>query len=204
VISIFAIAMDYIWPLYHDGKKFPINGQYMTFIAVICCTVSYIMISMLSRTKPFDLFGLLHRNNKIIDVPEAKKATFRLLEKLGITTEFSRGEVLLVCLMTTWSVGWCIAAIITMIYYFVFGISHKGWMNFWLVYTGMTIFLGGIVTIWFAIGGVRDLRFMFKTLATRARDYNDDGMVEQPATSARTEQAPAKEGSKIYRLKECS
>ncbi len=47
--------------------------------------------------------------------------------------------------------------------------------------------MGAIVTVWFFIGGLKDLRYMFKTLATAKRDSLDDGMVFEHQNRAQIE-----------------
>ena len=41
------------------------------------------------------------------------------------------------------------------------------------------VMLGLVSTFWFSIGGVIDLRRMFRDLAARKRNFTDDGRVEK-------------------------
>jgi SSS family solute:Na+ symporter len=52
------------------------------------------------------------------------------------------------------------------------------WSNYWHI-TGiwMPLVIGVGTTVWFTIGGLRDLMALFRQLATAERDETDDGMV---------------------------
>jgi hypothetical protein len=56
-------------------------------------------------------------------------------------------------------------------------VPNESWLGFWHGFTWL-IYGGSIaVTIWFTIGGLKDLRYLFKTLRTREADPDDDGRV---------------------------
>ena len=63
------------------------------------------------------------------------------------------------------------------------GISPWG-IREWNIYYIVTMlaipFVVGIITsVWFFIGGVIDLRYLFRDLEARKRDFSDDGRVEK-------------------------
>ena len=49
------------------------------------------------------------------------------------------------------------------------------WARFW--WWKVTVVIGVGTTIWFTIGGVRDLKALYTTLRTVKRDHLDSGMV---------------------------
>lgn len=50
--------------------------------------------------------------------------------------------------------------------------THLKWLRI------MSLFVGVISTVWFMIGGIIDVRQLFKDLAARVNDPLDDGWVE--------------------------
>ena len=57
--------------------------------------------------------------------------------------------------------------------------SDNVWMGYWTFYVILAIVLGIIATIWFLIGGFRDLFDMVRTLKNQVRDDSDDGWVRK-------------------------
>jgi SSS family solute:Na+ symporter len=55
----------------------------------------------------------------------------------------------------------------------------RGWGRYWRVYVVIQIVLSLVVIVWFAIGGIRDARLMFRRLDRMGRDDSDDGMVRE-------------------------
>jgi len=59
---------------------------------------------------------------------------------------------------------------------------------FWLTYFQYKFYvdvsLGLITSVWFAVGGWRDMRDLFRHLRTLVRDDRDDGRVEAPPAKA--------------------
>ena len=68
---------------------------------------------------------------------------------------------------------------------FVFGsfymrstdVNDAAWASFWWGYAVVMLVLTIIITVWVAIGGVKNLREMFVTLENLERDDDDDGTV---------------------------
>jgi hypothetical protein len=56
-------------------------------------------------------------------------------------------------------------------------VSDDSWAAFWLWKTVLIFVLGVVAIVWFFIGGVRDLRDLFRTLETAKRNPLDDGTV---------------------------
>jgi hypothetical protein len=57
------------------------------------------------------------------------------------------------------------------------GVSDAAWMSFWRTFILINIVVSALVILWFAIGGMRDLKDMLRRLHTRVRDHRDDGFV---------------------------
>jgi SSS family solute:Na+ symporter len=188
--AIFAVAA---FILYQIKPDFPVNAMVMSFLSSQLCIMLYIAVSLLNSDKPFDLDKMLHRGPYApADAPPAKPNTW--LTRLGITSEFTKFESFIALGMCVWSIGWCVVAITATIYYFTFGISFDGWITFWKIYIGITFSLGLVIIIWLAVGGIRDLKFLFNKLATAQCDEHDDGMIlkepPQEAGTGKTDAAP--------------
>ena len=56
-------------------------------------------------------------------------------------------------------------------------VGKEPWLSYWEIYIWVQIVMSVVVIVWFAIGGVRDVRKMAHLLATMERDDTDDGMV---------------------------
>jgi hypothetical protein len=56
-------------------------------------------------------------------------------------------------------------------------VADSRWETFWKVYLFIQIGLAIFVTIWFSIGGMKDIRAMFRRLREMERDPRDDGKV---------------------------
>jgi hypothetical protein len=50
-------------------------------------------------------------------------------------------------------------------------------MHLWHIYVWMILGITAVTTLWFTIGGLIDLKKMFKRLSMMARDYQDDGEI---------------------------
>ena len=60
--------------------------------------------------------------------------------------------------------------------------GEEVWAKFWHVYIWILFVLALITTIWFTCGGLRDMLYLFRSLKTQKRDYDDDGTVRHEAT----------------------
>jgi hypothetical protein len=63
-------------------------------------------------------------------------------------------------------------------------------MTFWKTFIVINIVVSGIVIIWFAIGGVNDLRSMLGRLRTMVRNHRDDGFVVGHRSLSEVEDPP--------------
>lgn len=182
-------------PLYwkaHNMGDFPINGQYIMFIASLIAIVLYVVVSLATGNlkRPFNLERMLHRGPYAVDpheheVKSALKS--RWLEVLGMGKEFSSGDRTLAILyavstLVTWLtfIGICAA-------HFMFNaITDHFWVLFWHVYLSALLVQSIPVMIWFTIGGVLDIRSLMTTLQTAVRDVTDDGRVIASGTEIET------------------
>jgi len=156
-----------------------INGQLYWGISMGASTLIYIVVSLMSRKKPFDMDKLLNRG-KYINKEETKiiKAQpERGWKILGMGKEFTKFDKFIYIANYVWTFGWTIVFIIGTIYNLSHDVSDSGWMQFWKIFLLIHIALAVVSIIWFTIGGVIDLKVMIKKLRTAVRDEKDDGFI---------------------------
>lgn len=165
--------------------KFPINSFELYFLAMVSGILAYVVGSLLTQRKPFNLDRLLHRG--VYDIAQEYKAPFKWSWRtaagklIGITPEYTRGDKII-----TWSVfsyaivyqfGICFVGVL------IWNLISPWPMEWWTTYffitsLAVTGFLGIVSTFWFLIGGVIDLRALFRDLGARRDDPLDNGVVE--------------------------
>lgn len=180
VLAVSGIVLENIWPVYHNGQSFVINGQWMWFIAMISSSVVYVLISLLGKKNVFDLDKLLHRGKYAIagdNVNPAKANPKGLKALIGITHEFSKRDVFTyicsICCTALWIVIFVAGSIINVL----FDISTDLWAKFWHVFVWLTFILGTIMSVWIGVGGIRELPDLFNRLRKAKDDKSDDGQV---------------------------
>lgn len=156
-------------------------------LGMLLALSSYVGVSYLTCRKPFNIERMLHRgvyNLEHRTAPDAgpQSHSFRSRARgilLGITPEYSRGDRILawsVFLWTVWGFGLFLFQLVANV---CFGRwSEETWFAWWQYYTlPVTVVYGVITSIWFVIGGTRDLKRLFTALRSLKRDESDNGMV---------------------------
>jgi SSS family solute:Na+ symporter len=161
--------------------KMPVNGQIVTASIMALCLFLFIVTSLLSRKKPYDMDRLLHRG--AFAVPDEHKVAIKkdltLKALAGVNENFTKGDKriaygvfyfgLMTPITSCFALGWNA---------FFYHWSPQGWwkwMYFWAVCLPLAV---GIITFfWFTWGACRDMASLLKDLNTAARDDNDDGFV---------------------------
>jgi solute:Na+ symporter, SSS family len=166
------------------NEDFFLNGMEIAFWTSLIALITYITVS-LSERRISNLDKLLHRGQYakaddvvVDDIVVHDKGAGKILRKLGFTAEFTRGDKLLYGFVIAWTLFWFGIFVVGNICYFVFEISTEVWAKFWLYYVWITMLLGVPITIWLAIGGIIDVRRMFRRLSKIKRDEHDDGWVD--------------------------
>ena len=175
-----------VWTM--NPVKFPINSVEVMFIAIVFGLLAYIIGSLVTYRKPYNLDRMLHRGIYSIDgvKPVGKQGTKwswrTALDKiLGITPEFTRGDKIL-----SWSVflyafvyniGICFVGVL--IWNMISPWPAQWWSHYFYV---TTLCVGGVVgiisTVWFMIGGYIDTKRLIKDLEKRVDNPLDDGRVK--------------------------
>ncbi|GAH16274.1 unnamed protein product, partial [marine sediment metagenome] len=164
--------------------KFPINSQEMFFVAMILSMSLFIIVSLLTCKKPHNMDRMLHRGKyrREGEVLTREKITFRnaFRKLIGIDSQYTTGDKILACSVFVYTFGWAfLTAFLSVWIWNEISPWPKEW---WEIYYFITIVVLGITigtvsTVWFTIGGTRDLLRMFKALAVKETSMLDDGRV---------------------------
>ena len=179
--------------------KCPINTYEMTFI-IICVTITLYVVVSLSETlkislkpfkigwredKLFNLERMLHRGKYSLDgeVKTQMKWSFRnVFSKLiGITPEYSRSDKFIAWGIFSYSIiyQFGLAFLMVWIWNIISPWPSSWWRTYFLIIVLIVpAIMAAITTVWFGIGGVVDLRRLFRDLKTRIVNPLDDGRVE--------------------------
>ena len=156
-----------------------INGQEYWGISMGASALSYIVVSLVTNTKPFNMDKLLNRGAY---APDDEKVTVKTNTGLGwkiflISDEFTKSDKLIYILNYFWTGAWTLVFIIGTIYNLNNDVSDYAWMSYWKYYIFIHIVVSMITMVWFSIGGFKDLKAMMLRLKTAERDHQDDGWV---------------------------
>ncbi len=173
--SLLAVAGIYARQKFPD---FPLDGQRAFFLAMVAAIVVYIVVSLLDPRPGVDLDKILRRGRFAVSSDHDKHSPAKGLRALAMTSEFSRADKFVYISFISWIAGWLTVFLIGTLYFWNREVPNESWLWFWKYYLYLAFVMGSITVVWFAIGGLRDLRAMFHTLATAQRDDSDDGSVD--------------------------
>ena len=184
------LAPYVVWRVTPD--RFPINSQEILFISMLSSIVIYVVVSLLTCRRPFNLERMLHRGIYNVEggaAPAKPRFSFRgvMSTLLGITGEYSKSDK---------CIAWAV-----FIYSFVYGFlgnfivvvvwnAVSPWPAYWWrwYFFITSIVVTGIVAvatwIWFTAGGIRDLIRLFAELRNRSDNALDDGSVSGHVSAA--------------------
>ncbi len=179
VTSIFGPHI--VWEM--DAVKFPINSYEIYFMAMMLGIGAYIIGSLLTYREPFNLDRMLHRGEysdgeSKASSPWTLKNVYSKL--IGIDSEYTTGDKVI-----AWSVfGYSVVFqfVISFIAVVIWNVFDPWPAEWWSIYFFITLVVVGIIvgsvsTVWFMIGGIVDLRALFRDLASRKNNPLDDGWV---------------------------
>ena len=180
---------------------FPLNGTEMSFVAMASAIATYVGLSLLSRKGPHDMDALLHRGGHAVAEdamavrnPSEDRTKGDALERplqnwtrllLGYDRHFTATDKWIsggfFGLSMVFFVGFVVITLWNVLgLHRLLGLSpwtERMWWNWSLVQMFLAVVLAPVTTVWFTVGGVRDLRRLFHVLRTRPRDADDDGTV---------------------------
>ncbi len=122
---------------------------------------------------------LLHRGKYVIadEYKIVEHAPQRGWKMLGMGKEFTRSDKAIYIATYGWTFLWSVIFVVGTIYNLTHKVGNLAWMKFWYFFIGVNLVVSVLITAWFTIGGLRDIRAMFAELKTMQRDARDDGRV---------------------------
>jgi SSS family solute:Na+ symporter len=181
VVGVGGLIIPKMYKASH-GVDFPINNQWLWFMAMVSAALIYILVSLLfpAKEREYNLERMLHRGRYRIkeDHVAEEEVRSRWQQIVGITREFSRGDRILALALVAWNATWFTWFVVFSVVNLFFPVSDMAWARYWHVQAIIIpCVLSVPATIWFTIGGVHDIRALFESLKTATRDVNDDGRV---------------------------
>ena len=157
-----------------------VTGQVLTFWSIAISVGLYIVVSLVTCRQPFDLDRMLHRDEKDTE----GEAAPRWWERLGFDRRMTGWDRFITAITIAWPLLFTGVFAVGMARHLLgpqLGLDPltdaqwlQGW-GWWLVVAFVT---AAAVTIWFLVGGMRDLFRMFRLLNEARPDARDDGRVE--------------------------
>lgn len=171
-----------VWTM--DPVKFPINSYELYFMSMLTGIVAYVVGSLLTRKEPYNLDRLLHRGVYDAEgqVTPAFKWTPGNVAKalVGITPEYTRGDKIIAWSVVGYAIvykfGFCFVAVL--IWNMISPWPTEWWSTYFFVTSlCVTGVIGIISTFWFLIGGIIDMKRLFKDMEARVDNPLDNGQV---------------------------
>ena len=167
------------------GKQFMryvqvgLTGQVLTFWAIAGSIFMYLAVSLIGPRHEHDLDALLHRGDHAVDGdPGAVHHPPTWLNRLGFDAEMTRMDKVVTVVTLAWPVVFTGVLVVGLIAWWQDVLPDaKTWATLWHGYLWLVVVVSGLVTLWFTIGGFRDLVRMFKRLRSMRPDAADDGRV---------------------------
>lgn len=173
------------------SRALNVNNQYLYFFTMVTALCSYIIISSVTSRKreDFNLEQMLHRGkyqvaaDQVAAHEEVKPSKWNQI--VGITKEFSKWDKVLAIALIAWQALWFVWFVGYMIVSIFVPVGDRAFILYHYVHVILIPLVLAIpATIWFTIGGVMDIKALYKQLSTAVRDVNDNGRVIHPDEAA--------------------
>jgi len=162
-----------------NALKFPLNGQIISVSIMGICLVTYVVISLLTCRKPYDMDKLLHRGEYQIAGEDKvhKKEKWSLRKFAGVNDNFTIGDRRIAYFTFWWGLLPNLINIGVIIWNLGF---HRwtldGWWSWYFFWAVCVPVVGGVITtIWFTWGVTKDMKELFRSLKKEKLDVTDDG-----------------------------
>jgi solute:Na+ symporter, SSS family len=187
VIGLVGVFIQNIWKKL-TGQDFPINGQYINMIAMASAIVMYVVVSLVTGRKlpAYNMDRLLHRGQYAIEgehIVHDHGIRSRWQQFVGITAEFSKGDRILAIILVVWNainflwfVGFTIYNLIQKLFFHRL-VPDYVWSTYYFVGLMIVVVLSLPTMVWFTVGGVMDMKLLYKHLDSAVIDETDDGSV---------------------------
>ena len=168
-----------------DAVKFPINSYEFYFLTMLLTLILYIAVSYATMKEPFNLDRMLHRGKYAIDgernikIKWSLKTVFSNL--IGISPEYTRGDRCIAYGLFLYSfVFQFVIMFVLVACWNIFSPWPIEWWGHYFLILQLIVpaILAAITTVWFTVGGIIDMRQLFKDLKNRKDNPLDNGQVE--------------------------
>ncbi|MCC5834731.1 MAG: sodium:solute symporter [Opitutales bacterium] len=163
-------------------ERFWLNGVQMSFLASISACLAYVIGSYASKDPQINMDRMLNRGQyQAVAAEGADHSAPPAVgwRAIGFNGEFTRGDKWIYCINVAWVSFFFFSFVTITVWQLFYRWPDSWWGNWWLfnvVFIGVT---GAATTVWFLIGGTRDLVALFRRLGAIQRDATDDGTVEE-------------------------
>ena len=171
-----------------DAVKCPVNSYEFTFFASVFSILLYIIISLLTCKKDFNMDKMLHRGEyedpneppKNLKIDWSIRNIFKNL--ISITPEYTKGDRFIA--YSTFIYSFVYSFIVMFVGILIWNAVTPWTIEYWQWYFYIYFFavpglIAGVSLFWFGIGGIKDIRRLFHDLKTRTQvNILDDGRVE--------------------------
>jgi SSS family solute:Na+ symporter len=162
------------------------DGVQIAFGAMLAAVTVYIIISLLTCRRDFNMDRMLHRGKYAVIAAEVgevsepmpkRKLTWGRL--IGYDEHFSLGDKWIAGGLFAWSMMFVAFEVFGSIAYLIHPWPDSGWLAYWRFFVIVVPVLFAVVmTVWFTWGGIRDTINLFQRLETERINPLDDGMVK--------------------------
>jgi len=164
--------------------KFPVNAVELNILCIFFSTAVYFLVSLVTCRRPFNLDRMLHRGKYNTDGLVEAKFTWSwknfFSKTVGITNEYTRGVRIIAWSVFGYSFVIVFGSFLLIVIWNMFHRWPDAWWGNYLLIMKIVIpcIIGIVTTVWFFVGGVIDLKRLFRDLKKRLVDNDDNGMVE--------------------------
>ena len=158
-----------------------LNGQILTFWSIALSILLYVVVSLCTCREPFDLDRMLHRD--VGPANDAGEPRTRWWERLGFGREMTRWDRIVTAVTISWPILFTLVFIAGMLRHLLAKplglapVTDEAWLEAWGWWLWCAIGTAMVVTVWFTIGGLRDLVRMFRLMGRVQANDLDDGRV---------------------------
>ena len=191
IVAVGSIALRIAWPhipwlVERWGEALPINSQIMSFYAAASSILAYVVLSLLTKDPKINMDELLHRGEYAVKEEEdqikervkEEKKIGRFWKYIGVNShEFTKVDRGLFIYTFAISMFWLFGFIATLTLGLIGWMTEARWLSWWLITMVIWLSVGMVGVAWVGIGGLFDLRKMYRRLSELARNAKDDGTV---------------------------
>ena len=188
-VAAAGVGLQTIWSnvpaLVALAPKMPLNGAWLAMIAYALSIVAFVLTSLATCEREFDLDRLLGRSGETLaDLTEAPMGR-------SPKETFTREDRWTFGLKIGWTAFFTAVFMVGTIVGLAGGLSSGWWRGWWNFTVAISMIAAAGTVVWFLVGGRADLRRLFARLGENPRNSADDGSVPPTGPAARNEEKEA-------------